>query len=78
MNVVPAGSDSEEKSASFLDEIKARGGAASLKKDDDSPKPTSFLDEIKAKGGAAALRKSTHSVPAHSEDTMNADVSLIE
>ena len=63
---------------SFLDEIKARGGSASLKKGDDTPKPMSFLDEIKARGGAAALRKSTNSGPAHSEETMNADISLTE
>ena len=61
---------------SFLDEIKAKGGAVALKKEDET-KPMSFLDEIKAKGGAAALRKSKNSVPAHSEDTMSADIALI-
>ena len=44
-------------SGSFLDDIKAKGGAAALKKDTPLSSSGSFLDEIKAKGGAAALKK---------------------
>ena len=71
-HVNPSGSTeqvSDSPSSDFLAEIRSKGGAAVLKKNEPEATPANdFLAEIRNKGGAAALKKNSEPETAPSND----------